>query len=112
VLEELAFRLLLFSFLVWLLGKIWRNPQVFASAGILWLANAVIAIGFGLAHLPHWSAIATLTPLIVATIVFLNSIGGLTFGYLYWRKGLEAAMLAHFIADIVLHVFGPGLIMD
>jgi membrane protease YdiL (CAAX protease family) len=65
-----------------------------------------------LAHLPRWYAIATLTPLIVATVVFLNSIGGLTFGYLYWRKGLEAAMTAHFAADIVLHVFGPGLLVN
>lgn len=110
VLEEFAFRLLLFSLLVWALGKIWRKPEATSSLNILWLANAVIVIGFGLAHLPHWSAIATLTPLIVATVVFLNSIGGLAFGYLYWRKGLEAAITAHLAADIVLHVFGPGLL--
>jgi membrane protease YdiL (CAAX protease family) len=110
VLEELAFRLFLFSLFVWLLGKIRRKPEASPSPSVVWLANAIIAIGFGLAHLPRWSSIATLTPLVVATVVFLNSLGGLTFGYLYWRQGLEAAMLAHFAADIVLHVVGPAFL--
>jgi hypothetical protein len=29
-------------------------------------------------------------------------------GWLYWRRGLEAAMLAHGIASFVLHVAAPG----
>jgi membrane protease YdiL (CAAX protease family) len=38
--------------------------------------------------------------------MLLNSIGGLVFGWLYWRQGLLAAMVAHFSADVVLHVIG------
>jgi hypothetical protein len=38
--------------------------------------------------------------------VFLNSIGGLTFGYLIYTNGLEGAIVAHFFADIMLHVVG------
>jgi membrane protease YdiL (CAAX protease family) len=34
----------------------------------------------------------------------LNGLAGLAFGYLYWTRGLESAMLAHFTADLVLHV--------
>jgi membrane protease YdiL (CAAX protease family) len=34
----------------------------------------------------------------------LNSLAGLVFGWLYWRRGLKAAMVAHFSADLVLHV--------
>jgi hypothetical protein len=34
----------------------------------------------------------------------LNGIGGIVFGWLYWRNGLESAMTAHFSADIVVHV--------
>ena len=26
------------------------------------------------------------------------------FGWLYWKRGLEAAMISHFSADIVTHV--------
>jgi len=37
----------------------------------------------------------------------LNGLGGLAFGWLYWKQGLESAMIAHFSADIVLHVITP-----
>ena len=40
--------------------------------------------------------------------VVLNSLAGIAFGWLYWRRGLEAAMIAHFAADLVLHVLVGG----
>jgi hypothetical protein len=105
VLEEIIFRFFLISSLVWIASKIWQiqkppNPELF------WVINALIAIGFGIAHLPQWSAITPLTPLVIMIVVFLNSIGGLTFGYLFYANGLEAAIVAHFAADIMLHVVG------
>ena len=111
VIEELLFRLLLLSLLAWLLSRLWHDSNGLPGRGVLRTANLLVAIGFGLAHLPTWSAVTTLTPAIVITVVLLNSIGGITFGYLYFGWGLEAAMLAHFAADIVLHVFGPRLFL-
>jgi membrane protease YdiL (CAAX protease family) len=40
----------------------------------------------------------------VARAVVLNGLAGIAFGYLYWTRGLESAMLSHFSADIILHV--------
>jgi|GEM_PF-1381556 len=111
VLEEIVFRLVLFSGLVWLVGKT-LPTQSPPNAGTLWMLNALIAIGFGLAHLPQWSTITPLTPLVVLSVVFLNSLGGLTFGWLYFTDGLASAMLAHFAADVVLHVIGPGFLQN
>jgi membrane protease YdiL (CAAX protease family) len=34
-------------------------------------------------------------------------VAGIVFGWLYWRRGLEMAMLGHFCADLVLHVATP-----
>jgi membrane protease YdiL (CAAX protease family) len=45
-----------------------------------------------------------LTPALIARALILNGIPGIAFGWLYWRRGLEAAMVAHFSADLVLHV--------
>ena len=36
-----------------------------------------------------------------------NGTPGLVFGWLYWRRGLIAAMLAHFGLDLVLKVLIP-----
>ena len=35
------------------------------------------------------------------------AIGGVVFGTVFWWRGLEHAMLAHFSADLVLHVVAP-----
>lgn len=110
ILEELLFRLFLVTCLAWLICRVRRRGEVPPSAGILWTANALAAIGFGLAHLSSWSSVTQLTPVVVAIVVLLNGIGGLTFGYLYLFQGIEAAMLAHFAADIVVHILGPGFL--
>ena len=64
---------------------------------------------FGAGHLPTTATVLSLTPLLIARALVLNGIGGIVFGWLYWKRGLLAAMLAHFSADIVLHVAAPLL---
>jgi Type II CAAX prenyl endopeptidase Rce1-like len=109
--EELLMRLGLLS----LLGLGLRSlARVFSAArgvalpgGLFWTANILTAILFGLGHLPATAALVPLTPMIVLRAVVLNGLAGLAFGWLYRRNGLEAAMTAHFSADIVLHVLLP-----
>jgi membrane protease YdiL (CAAX protease family) len=102
-------RLGLFSLLVWLLTMIRGMAQGLPSTRILWTANILVALLFGLGHLPATAALVPLTPLIVIRAVALNGSASLVFGYLYWARGLEAAMLAHFTADVVLHAIMPLL---
>ena len=71
------------------------------------MANLGAAILFGLGHLPTTATLVSLTAMVILRATVLNGIGGVVFGYLYWKRGLEAAMLAHFSADIVLHVLTP-----
>jgi membrane protease YdiL (CAAX protease family) len=73
------------------------------------VANVNIAVIFGLDHLGSASAMLHITPLVILTAVMLNGIASLTFGYLYWTRGLEATMLAHLSADLVFHVIGTAL---
>ena len=76
----------------------------------MWFAIVVTAILFGAGHLPATAALTALTPLVVARALLLNGLGGLVFGWLYAKHGLLAAMLAHFCADLVLHVAVPILL--
>ena len=105
--EELFMRLFLMSILAWLVGLAWREASGRPATGAFWVANLVAALLFGLGHLPATAALVPLTGLVVARAILLNGIAGGLFGYLYWTRGLEAAMLAHFSADIVLHVLAP-----
>lgn len=55
-------------------------------------------------HLPATAALFPITPLVILRAITLNGLIGVALGYLYFRHGLDAAMLSHFTADIVLHV--------
>jgi len=105
--EELLLRLFMMSLLAWLLGRVWRRGPGQPAVGALWTANVLAALLFGAGHLPTAAALMPLSGPVVLRIVLLNSVAGVAFGYLYWTRGLESAMLAHFTADIILHVMLP-----
>jgi Type II CAAX prenyl endopeptidase Rce1-like len=105
--EEILMRLFLVSGLVWILGRFWQNPGRIPANGAYWTAILLAALLFGLGHLPATRNITPLTPTLVIRAITLNGVAGIVFGWLYWQYGLEAAMLSHFCADILLHVLGP-----
>jgi len=111
VLEELGFRFFLVSLLVWVLS--WKRLPAsrWSVSTRVWIAITLVALGFAVAHLPKWFALAAPSIELVASVVVLNGIGGLAFGFLFWRVGIEAAILGHFAADAVLHVLGPWLFL-
>ena len=104
--EELICRLFLMTLLVWLCRKYASAPDSPTASWMVWTGIIGAAFLFGLGHLPAAAAAWPLTTLVVARVLILNCIGGIVFGWLYWRRGLEHAMVAHFSADIVLHIIG------
>ena len=102
--EEILLRLFLMSLFVWLGRFVHRSADGSPSLAVLWIANILAAVIFGLGHLPATAAMVPLTPLVVTRAIVLNGVGGIGFGYLYMKHGLEAAMISHFSADIILHV--------
>lgn len=107
--EELWMRLFLVSLVAWLLGKFWKTPEGLPTPAAFWCAIILVAILFGLGHLPITSVITPLTPMLVARALVLNGIAGIAFGFLYWRYGLEAAMVAHMSLHVVLQA--PGMML-
>lgn len=102
--EEIELRLFAMSFFAWLGALVYRKADGTPGSAVLWSANVLAAVLFGVGHLPLISAMAPLTGVIVLRTVVLNGLLGVAFGYLYWKRGLESAMLSHFSADLLLHV--------
>lgn len=102
--EELLLRLFVMSLFAWLGGFVSKSQEGKPTSAVFWVANVLAAILFGLGHLPATATILPLTPLVISRAILLNGVGGVIFGWLYWKRGLEAAMVAHFSTDIVLHV--------
>ncbi len=105
--EEILFRLFVMTVIVWIFYKIKKTPEGKPTTIGISLAIIITAILFGIGHLPITGSIIAITPLVIARAIVLNGIGAIIFGWLYWKKGLESAMISHFSADIVLHVLFP-----
>jgi membrane protease YdiL (CAAX protease family) len=105
--EEIFLRLFVMTLLVWVFWKIKKTSEGRPANMGLWLAIIVSSVIFGLGHLGITSDLTAITPVVVIRAILLNGVAGIIFGWLYWKKGLESAMIAHFSADIVLHVITP-----
>jgi len=102
--EEIMLRLFVMSLLAWLGSFVSRTTEGKPTSAVFWIANILAAVLFGLGHLPATALLIPLTPLVITRAIILNGLAGVGFGWLYWKRGLEFAMIAHFSADIVLHV--------
>lgn len=102
VTEELLLRWGLMTALVWLAWRFLQGRRGPVRPGLVWLAVAISALVFGAGHLPAASALLGVMDAGVATFVIgANTAFGLLFGYLFWRHGLESAMIAHALAHVV-----------
>jgi membrane protease YdiL (CAAX protease family) len=103
--EEIWLRLGFMTFLAWLGTLLTRKSP--AGPATVWTANVLAALMFGAIHLPQAAQIIGLTTPILLFVLIGNGVPGIVWGWLYWRKGLIAAMVSHFVADVVLKVIFP-----
>lgn len=104
--EELLTRLVFMTIVAWLLWRFVAGRRVPVVPGVYWSAMVLAGLVFGLGHLPAVSGVWDLTPVVITRTILLNFVPALVFGRLYWRWGLEYAMVAHFMSDIVLRTLG------
>lgn len=102
--EEVLLRLFLFTLVYFLFRKIFKF-ELQSRTTFLWITNVIVAILFGLGHLPAVFKIAEPSSYEIFRVLLLNGIPGIVFGWLYWSRGLWAAVAAHFVTDLVVHVF-------
>ncbi|WJQ84442.1 CPBP family intramembrane glutamic endopeptidase [Brevibacillus brevis] len=105
VYEEVMVRLFMMTMIVWICSKLFgRNSS--PKPWMYWTGIIGAALIFGLGHLPAANVyFGEITPLLFIRTLALNGVAGILFGYLYWKRGLEYAMIAHAIGDIILHGF-------
>ena len=98
--EEILMRLFLMLVFVWMGVKLFKQTE--PSKIVIITSIFLAAVIFGLGHLPITASITTITPIVITRAIILNGIGGIVFGWLFWKKGLESAIIAHFTTDIFL----------
>lgn len=107
VTEELLLRWGLMTALVWVAWRLLQRRSGTPRAVFIWVAIVLSALLFGAGHLPAAAIlVGKLTAELVLFVVGVNAAFGMLFGYLYWRYGLEAAMIAHATAHVVSYLGG------
>lgn len=103
IVEEVLVRWGLMTTLIWLPWRLAQKKAGPPQARYVVGAISFSAVLFGLGHLPAADALIAgdLTAPIVAFVIVGNSLPGVMFGYLYWRHGIEAAMVAHALGHVV-----------
>lgn len=99
--EEVLMRLFFVTLVYFLLSKLFKHKK---RSYLLWGAILIATIAFGFGHLGVAYALQKASHFEVLRIMLLNGLAGIIFGWLYCYQGFWAAAVAHFIADIVLHV--------
>jgi hypothetical protein len=110
IVEEVMTRLFLMTLLAWLGSKVSHTEDGKPTPVVIWIAILIAGLIFGIGHLPTAVTMGIqLTPLYIIRTLTLNSVG-ILYGWLYWKRGLESAMLAHFSTDIAVHFLGAILL--
>jgi len=110
IVEEIMTRFFLLTLLAWVGSKISHTEDGRPTPAVMWISIILSTLIFGLGHLPSATVMGVpLTPLYIIRTLLLNSVG-ILYGWLYWKRGLESAMLAHFSTDLVVHMLGAILL--
>jgi membrane protease YdiL (CAAX protease family) len=102
--EEILMRFGLMTLMVWITSKIFKGTKPV----VYWIGILVASIFFALGHFPiAFQAVENPSTVLLSYILIGNTIGGLIFGWLYWKKGLESAFLAHIFAHVIMVMAEP-----
>lgn len=108
--EEIVMRLFFMTIILRIINKFYKG-KIIKNKIAVWLAIIIASVIFGLGHLPITWSLTTITPVVVIRAILLNGVGGVIFGWLYRKKGLESAIIAHFSADIMIQIALPLVLM-
>jgi hypothetical protein len=98
VVEEVLFRWGVLTLFAWLGTLLFGGP----SPALMWAVIVGSGVLFGLGHLPSYRlAGCQVTPLFLGLMIILNLWATLICGWLFWKYGLLAAMIAHMLYHLV-----------
>ena len=107
VVEETLFRLFGLTFFAWLGSFLFKGMDGRPALTVLWIANVLAALAFGVSHLGNLAIFGLEpTPEVLVRMLTLNGVIGMIYGWLYWTYGLISAVIAHLITDVVIIAIG------
>lgn len=103
--EELLLRWGFMTLLVWATWRFLQKRALRPNNGVYLSAIVISALVFGIGHLPiAYALFPDVSASLTLFVIVVNSVFGVIAGYLFWKKGLESAMIAHMLAHVVMFI--------
>ncbi|WP_406662033.1 CPBP family glutamic-type intramembrane protease [Methanolobus sp. ZRKC3] len=110
IVEEVILRFFMVTLLVWISWKIKKTSEDLPTNMGVWVSILVVSLLYGLVHISSLSeSMGFVVPAYVG-IMTLDIMSGSIMGWLYWKKGIEAAILANLVASLTLYMVIGSLI--
>ncbi|MCQ6963288.1 CPBP family glutamic-type intramembrane protease [Methanolobus chelungpuianus] len=104
IVEEIILRFFLVTLLVWISWKIKKNPDGSPTTTGFWLSILLVSTIYGFGYFLSLTSVTDYNAILPIAIIALGIISGSVFGWLYWKKGLEAAIIANLSASLMVFV--------
>ena len=103
--EELLLRWGLMTLLLYAAWRLFQRGRDKPRTVYFVIAIVVSALIFGLGHLPlAFALVPDASIALILYVIVANFVFGSIAGWLYWKKGLESAMLAHMFVHVLIVV--------
>lgn len=101
--DELMLRWGLMSGVLWVLALLFHQKSK-PQPALVWTAIVSVAVMSALGQLPAILNMLSVDPasVLIARTAIVSAVAGIAYGWLYWKHGLEFAVLAHVLAQIGL----------
>jgi hypothetical protein len=100
IVEEVMLRFGLMTIVIYALS----SKGQFLHKSIYYIGIGLSALIFALGHYPATSSYLDMTAIVWIRMLLLNGLGGVVFGWLYWKHHLEAAIFSHMFAHVTMGV--------
>jgi membrane protease YdiL (CAAX protease family) len=101
--EEVMMRWGLMTLLVWVFWRLSKRADG-PSRTAVWMGIVVSAVLFGVGHIPSAHILnGQVTAAMAEGLVAGGAVFGIITGYLYYRSGLEAAMICHGLSHVLAY---------
>ena len=102
--EEILFRLFLFSGLAWAMQSLLKRGNQTRSKVPIWSAIVVSGLVFGLFHVLAGQSVAWWRPTYSQIFLDPRTYIGMVLAWVYWKRGIETAFIAHSTLNVVVFV--------
>ena len=98
--DELMLRWGLMSGVLWVLALLFHQKSK-PRPSLVWAAIVIVSILSALGEVPALINMLAIDPasVIILRATIVSAVAGIGYGWLYWKYGLEAAILAHVLAQ-------------